>query len=267
MDGNKIKQLKSNYLDLRGLFRSMSVEHVLEELKCCRADDDAANIRDHMGEDNLDFDVMGLEDKGKVYGYVERESLGSGPCRNYQKTFHPSELISKSTPLTDLFPLLRNAPRMFVLDGNRVMGIVTRGDLQKAPVRMLLFGFITLIEMNLLRLIRTRHPNDSWITSLSDNRVNKARELHANRKAKNEALDLAECLQLCDKSKLILRIPVVQHRIESEFGKSGDRFLASLEKLRDKLAHAQDIVLGTTWVEIADLAMDIIQLLQLVESM
>jgi len=250
---NKFKQLKSNYLDLRGLFRSMSVEHVLEELKCCRADDDAANIRDHMGEDNLDFDVMGLEDKGKVYGYVERESLGSGPCRNYQKTFHPSELISKSTPLTDLFPLLRNAPRMFVLDGNRVMGIVTRGDLQKAPVRMLLFGFVTLIEMNLLRLIRTRYPNDSWITSLSDNRVNKARELHANRKARNEA-------------NLILSIPVIRHRIESEFGKSGDRFLSSLEKLRDKLAHAQDIVLGTTWVEIADLAMDIIQLLQLVES-
>lgn len=267
MGGNKIKQLKSNYLDLRGLFRRISVEHVLKELKCCRAGDDAADIRDLMGKDNLDFDVMGLEDKGQVYGYVEQGSLGSGSCKNYQKTFHPSELISKSTSLTGLFPLFHNAPRMFVLDGNRVIGIVTRGDLQKAPVRMLIFGFITLIEMNLLLLIRARYPNDSWITLLNDNRVNKAMELHAKRKARNEALDLAGCLQLCDKSNLILSIPVIRHRIEFEFGKSGDHLLGSLEKLRDKLAHAQDMVLGTTWAEIADLAMDIIRLLQLIESM
>jgi len=267
MDHKRIKQLKSNYLDLYELFRSISVEHVLENLKCCRVDDDAAKILDQMGKDNLDFDVMGLEDGGNVYGYVERENLRSGPCGNYQKMFHPSELIAKSTPLSDLFSLMRKISRMFVLDGNRVTGIVTRGDLQKAPARMFLFGFITLIEMNLLRLIRNRYPNNSWRTLLSDGRVEKANELYRKRKARNEAIDLADCLQFCDKSDLILNITMIRDRIESEIEKSGHSLLNRIETLRDKLAHAQDIVVGTTWTEIADAVTDIIELLQLLESM
>ena len=261
-----MKQLKSRHKDLRNLFaHSITVRHVLEKLQSCHADDDATVVRKRMEED-LDFDVMGVEEDGEVYGYVERSSLGTGPCRRYKRMFLPSDLIAESTPLIDLLPVLHNTPRIFVLDRNKVTGIVTRGDLQKAPVRMLLFGLVTLLEMHLLRLVRIHYPKDSWQSLLSEARLNLARKLFVERKARNEAVDLADCLQFCDKRKLVLRILEIRDCIKRKCGKSGKFLLESTEKLRDKLAHAQDIVTGSTWPELIDLVRDIEQLLKLFES-
>lgn len=261
-----MKQLKSRYNDLRDLFaHSITVRHVLEKLQSCHADDDATIVRKRMEKD-LDFDVMGVEEDGEVYGYVERSSLRTGPCRRYKRMFLPSELIAESTPLMDLLPVLHDTPRIFVLDSNKVTGIVTRGDLQKAPVRMLLFGLVTLLEMHLLRLVRIHYPKDSWQSLLSEARLNLARKLFGERKARNEAVDLADCLQFCDKRKLVLRIPEIRDYIKRKCGKSGKFLLESTEKLRDKLAHAQDIVTGSTWPELIDLVRDIERLLKLFES-
>jgi len=260
-----MKQLKTSYKDLRSLYdQNIKVRHVCEKLQSCNSDDDALVVRDQMNK--LDFDVMGLMEEDNVYGYVEQSNLGIGPCSKYKKIFLPSELIAESTPLIDLLTVLRDTPRMFVLDRNNVSGIVTRGDLRKAPVRMLLFGLVSLIEMHLLRLVRIHYPEDSWQSQLTETRLNKASELFAERKARNEAIDLADCLQFCDKTKLVMKIPEIRDSIRREFGKLGKTLLNSTKKLRDKLAHAQDIVTGTTWPELIDLVREIERLLKLFES-
>lgn len=260
-----MKQLKSRHKDLRDLFaQNITVRHVLEKLQSCRADDDATIVRKRMKE-KLDFDVMGVEEDGEVYGYVEQSTLRTGPCRRYRNLFLPSELIAESTPLIDLLLVLHGTPRIFVLDRNKVTGIVTRGDLQKAPVRMLLFGLVTLLEMHLLRLVRIHYPKDSWQSLLSSARLNKAKNLFAERKARNETVDLADCLQFCDKRELVLKTPEIEDRIRRKCGKSGKLILESTEKLRDKLAHAQDLVTGSMWPELIDLVKDIEQLLELFE--
>lgn len=257
---NRMKQLKSSSQDLRDLFEhSITVRHIAEKLQSCQADDDAVGVRRRMEE--FDFDVLGLEEKGVVSGYIEQSSLETGTCIKYLHTFHPSELISESTPLIDLLPILRDVPRVFVLDRNKVSAIVTRGDLQKAPVRMLLFGLVTLLEMHLLRLIRIYYPNDSWQEFLSDGRLEQAKKLLSERHARNEAIDLADCLQFCDKRDLILRRSDIQKSVGLESKKSGE-LLESAEKLRNKLAHAQDIVTGSSWPEIIDLAKEIEVLLE-----
>lgn len=261
-----MKQLKSRHEDLRNLFaQSITVRHVLEKLQSCHTDDDATITRKRM-EEELDFDVMGVKEDGEVYSYVERSDLGTGPCGRYKRTFLPSELVAESTPLMDLLPVLHDTPRIFVLDRNKVTGIVTRGDLQKAPMRMLLFGLITLLEMHLLRLVRINYPNESWQNLLTNKRLNRARKLFEKRKARNEALDLADCLQFCDKRKLVLRIPEIRDRIKRKCGKCGKYVLKSTEKLRDKLAHAQDMVAGSTWPEIIELTKDIERLLKEFEN-
>lgn len=133
--------------------------------------------------------------------------------------------------------------------------------MQKAPVRMLLFGLVTLLEMHLLRLIRIYYPNDSWQEFLSDGRLEQAKKLLSERHARNEAIDLADCLQFCDKRDLILRRSDIQKSVGLESKKSGE-LLESAEKLRNKLAHAQDIVTGSSWPEIIDLAKEIEVLLE-----
>lgn len=250
----RMKQLKSTCKDLKDLFgREISVKHVLEELQSCRAEENAATVRKQMEE--LDFDVMGIDDKGKVDGYVEQLSLGSGRCREYKKKFSPSELIEESTTLLEVFSALHDAPRKFVKCGDRVTGIVTRGDLQKAPVRMWLFGLVTILEMHLLRLIRNHYPKDSWKVHLSDKRITEAEKLLDLRKKRNEAIDLADCLQFCDKTGLVVKIPEISKAMRKRWAtcaKSWVRTLKSAEELRNRLCHAQDIVEGSTWPEVID---------------
>jgi hypothetical protein len=254
-----MKRLKLE--DVRGLFEnSITIRSIAEELQSRNAGEDASIVLKSM--ETLDFDVMGIEEEGVTYGYVERLRLGTGPCRNYQRIFHPSELIAESTPLVDLLPILRDVPRIFVIYSNRVNGIVTRGDLQKAPVRMLLFGLVTLLETLLLRLVQIHYPQDSWQKVLNSGRLEAARKLQAERKARNEAIELSDCLQFCDKRELVLRCPRGRAYLGFRSKRMGQLILEEAEELRNKLAHAQDLVSGSSWQQVIRIAAEAEALLE-----
>lgn len=264
---NKMKQLKSSSRDLRDLFEyNITVKHIQENLCSRESNSDAITVREEMKK--LDFDVMGIEEAGDLYGYVEQSKLIDGRCKDHVQIFRHSELVSETTPLIQLLPILHDLSRVFVLDCNQVKGIVTRGDLQKAPVRMLFFGLVTLLEMNLLRIIRLHYPNDSLQNNLSPERLKKAEDLLSQRHHRNEAIDLMDCLQFCDKRDLVLRIPEIRDHIKDKLGSFEVVFedMKTAEELRDKLAHAQDIVSGSTWPKIIDLVGSIEKSLELFED-
>jgi hypothetical protein len=258
-----MKQLKSRSHDLRSLFEdSITIEYVAETLKAFPAETEAEAVLIWMEE--RDFDVVGIEVEGTTFGYVERATLRegkSGKCSDYQRVFHPQELIAISTPLIKLLPILQQTPRLFVLDSNQVSGIVTCGDLQKAPVRMLLFGLITLVEMNLLRLIHRYYPQDSWQSILKSERLEAARRLWQESQTRNEATDLVDYLQFCDKRELLLHQTELVQQLGLKSKRAGERFLKAAEQLRNRLAHAQDLVKGSSWAELIALAAELEQLL------
>jgi hypothetical protein len=263
-----MKHLKSRAQDLRSLFENnITIEYVAEPLKAVPADADAALVLQWMEE--RDFDVIGIEAKDVITGYVERSSLNNGKqskCGDYQQVFHPSELVASCTPLMKLLPILQQTSRVFVLDCNQVRGIVTCGDLQKAPVRMLLFGLVTLLEMNLLRLVRLYYPQDSWQSVLKSERIDAAKRLWRDSQVRNEATDLLDYLQFCDKRDLILHHPELAGRLELKSKRAAERFFKSAEQLRNRLAHAQDLVSGSSWVELISLAEGMEKLLRSCEE-
>ncbi|MBD6618609.1 hypothetical protein FNW02_22965 [Komarekiella sp. 'clone 1'] len=251
-----MKHLKSRSQDLRSLFENnITIEYVAEPLKAVPDDAEVSEVLYWMRVQ--DFDVIGLETGDTISGYVERSSLmqaKSGKCRDYQRVFHPKELIAISTPLMKLLPILQQTPRLFVLDCNQVSGIVTCGDLQKAPARMLLFGLVTLLEMNLLRLVRLYYPQDSWQQVLKPERLRVAQRLWQESQERNEATDLLDYLQFCDKRELVLNQPELLQQLGLKSKRFGERFLKSAEQLRNRLAHAQSLVSGSSWIELISLA-------------
>ncbi|MCC5647855.1 hypothetical protein LC607_34115 [Nostoc sp. CHAB 5824] len=250
-----MKQLKSRSQDLRSLFENnITIEYVAEPLKAMPADAEVTEVLHWMQAQN--FDVIGVETGDIISGYVERSSLiqGNGKCGDYQRVFHPKELIAISTPLIKLLPILQQTPRLFVLDCNQVSGIVTCGDLQKAPARMLFFGLVTLLEMNLLRLVRIYYPQDSWQKVLKPERLEVAQRLWRESQERNEATDLLDYLQFCDKRELILNQPELLQQLGLKSKRFGERFLKSAEQLRNRLAHAQNLVSGSSWTELISLA-------------
>jgi hypothetical protein len=253
----QMKQLKSNSQDLRNLFtQNITVRHIAEDLKYCNVETGAEVVREYMEKE--DFDVLGIEEDSLICGYVEKSELKTGKCGNFKQIFSPPELIAESTPLTDLLLMFKKKSRMFILDGNQVKGIVTCGDLQKAPVRMFLFGLITLLEMQMLRVIQLWYPDETWKQILtSGSRLGKAEELLKERKERNEAIDLADCLQFCDKRDIVLKTPQLFINFDFTNIKDGKRFFKEAEELRNNLAHAQDIIAGSTWEKVIDLVEEI----------
>ncbi|MBD0385618.1 MAG: hypothetical protein ICV54_03570 [Nostoc sp. C3-bin3] len=251
-----MKQLKSRSQDLRSLFENnITIEYVAEPLKAMPANAEVTEVLHWMQAHN--FDVIGVETEDTISGYVERSSLIEGKsrkCGDYQRVFHPKELIAISTPLIKLLPILQQTQRLFVLDCNQVNGIVTCGDLQKAPARMLLFGLVTLLEMNLLRLVRIYYPEDSWQKVLKPERLEVAQRLWRESQERNEATDLLDYLQFCDKRELILNQPELLQQLGLKYKRFGERFLKSAEQLRNRLAHAQNLVSGSSWAELISLA-------------
>jgi len=262
-----MKHLKSTSTDLRRLFeRTISVREIAEPLLSFDADRDTQPIRAFMEARN--FDVVGVREDGRMVGYVRRKDLKAGPVRDCLNRFTDRDALPESDSLLTAVQALSERSELFITVMGQVGAIVTKGDLQKAPVRLWLFGVISLIEMQMLRLIRERFPYGTWTSLVSSDRVQDARDLFAKRQRRNEeanASDFSDCLQICDKATIVLKDRQLFELANFPSRSAGHRFFKGLESLRNDLAHANDILQGR-WPALAKLVKDAETLLLRLES-
>lgn len=187
-------------------------------------------------------EVVGIREAGDMLGYVELNDLGLGRCGKYMRPFDDAQVVSDSLPLHDLILRMSESRRLFVSVFGRVGGIVGRSDLQKPPVRMWLFGVVTLIEMRLSRLIERFCSDDEWKEFLSVGRIQKAEGLLQERSRRNQELTLLDCLQLSDKAQIVARNVRLREMTRFESRNQLEKAAKMIEKLRNNLAHSQDII-------------------------
>jgi hypothetical protein len=154
---------------------------------------------------------------------------------------------------------------VFITVLGHVGGIVTRGDLQKAPVRLWLFGLVSLLEMQMLRVVRERYPTSSWTGLLTEKRLEDARGIFAERQRRNEENDLADCLQLGDKAAILKKDPGLFALSKFPSKQSLEDFFDEVGALRNALAHANDILHGR-WPALVELVTNLETLLERLES-
>ena len=236
-----MKHLKSSLKDLQELFEhSVILKHIAEPLSSFDAEQLSTEVRRFM--EKKDYDVVGVRQDGSVSGYARKSDLTGGVLGDHLLGFEPDDLLPVTTPLVKVLEAIHKSSRAFVLVLGEVGGIVTRGDFQKAPVRMWLFGLISLFEMQLLRIIRANYQDDSWKSLIKEKRLAEAEDLFAKRKLRNEAIDLLDCLQFCDKRDIVLKNEELRRSIGFESKTSGEEILKPLENLRNNLSHSQDII-------------------------
>ncbi len=237
---------------LRRVFRhSFSAYDITELLISCERDADASDARRFMQSRGLE--VAGVVYQGEVIGFIERKDLGEGTCAGVMQTFGEDQVVPDSTPLADLVLLLDRYSRVFVSVFGGIGGIITRTDLQKPPVRMWLFGMITLIEMKMAERIEHRLTEQQVRQSLSEGRLRKAEELLARRAERQHPARLIECLQFSDKFQIIARSRTLRAATGFPSKKQFEKTLRLLEGLRDNLAHSQDYV-SSDWEALVALA-------------
>lgn len=194
--------------------------------------------------DLLNFDVAGIRIGGGMSGWCTREDLNEGQCVDHLRSFFESSIVSAAAPLSAVITRLGGTPRVFVTAFGGIGGIITTADLQKAPVRMWLFGLVTLVEETFTRVLKDRFPGDSWHEMISGARLEVARRLHEERTRRNENLDLADCLQFGDKGLILFKDETIRLEMGFESRTRAKDVVKNLQKLRNNLAHSQDIVAG-----------------------
>lgn len=254
LEVRSLRKLRYTARELRELLdQRLTVRHIAEfQLIEAGPEEDGLSLQKSMLE--KDIDVVPVRRNGKVRGYVVWDQLRGGPCGDQELPLGPDNLLAESTPLLEVLRVLRDRPWRFVLDRDEVAGIVTRGDLRKAPVRMFIFSLVNLLEMYLNRLIRHNWHGDTWRQHLKRGRIASAKGLLSQRKARNEAVDLVDCLQFCDKRDIAVVSPSILELLGFPSKASADRVLRNAEALRDRLAHAQDMTEGISWAELFDIA-------------
>ena len=250
----------STVQSLRRVFHdSFSAYDIAESLISLDHATPAAELLPFMTERKLE--VVGVRREGVVVGYVERAGLAEGSCGEHMQAFHPSQVVLDSMPLADVVLRLNEFPRLFVSIFGGVGGIVTRSDLQKAPVRMWLFGMITLIEMRLTRMIEEGVSESEWKEFLSEARLAKAQELMAERVRRKQDLGLLDCLQFSDKCQIVARHKELRQRTRYTSRRRLEDDAKKLQRLRNNLAHTQDII-TTDWEMVVQLSEDLDSLVE-----
>ena len=215
------------------------------------AERDAADVQRFMSEKNLA--IIGVRKDGVVAGYANKDELTGGKCADHMQEFDDKQVLSATSSLQEVMGALAETRYCFVSVLGKVGGIVSRTDIQKPPVRMWLFGMITIMEMFMVRTIEKLYPKGSWQQEVSKGRLKKAEEILRERQRRNQDARLIDCLQFSDKGYILIKDPDMRKDFGFETMRLAKRAIKDLESLRNNLAHTQDI-LTHNWAAIVTMA-------------
>lgn len=256
--------MKYSYRDLRCLFeRGISVRDITEPLASFDRITPINLILDFM--ELKRFDIIGVRDNGHIIGYAIKQDLKSGILGNYTLEFQGEDIIQDHDSLFLALDKLQSKQWLIVNILNHSGGIVTRGDLQKQPVRMWLFGIISILDMQLSKLIEEKLNTDEWFSLISGGRQESANKIFGARKKDGVDISLIECIQICDKSTIIQKSENLRMMLGFDSAKKTEAIFKSIQILRDSLAHSNQLV-SSSWPEYVACAKIIEELLGKLEN-
>lgn len=233
------KRIQRSLRDLRDLFwHRVNVEGIMEPLASVTPDTDAVQLKQDLAA--RDWDAIGVrEPDGSVLRFVDCGDLGTGDAATYAQPIMPAMLIPNSSSVLNLFKVLGTRDYAFVLTSDGVTGIVTRADLEKPPVRLLLFGYTQLFEARLQSLLADV-TTDEVHGRLPARMVDEAQRVWIKRREHNHSLALVDCLSLWGKTDLVLADERRWRALGDDHGDLG-RSMHDVVELRNKLSHGEDI--------------------------
>lgn len=238
---------------LENLFlTSFSVMDVAEPLASFDSAAPATGVRAFL--ESRGWSLVGVRRDGFVSGYAEVSGLGAGVLGDHERAFVPDDLVPSTATLVETIASLDANGRCFVSILGRPGGIVTIRELDKPPVRMWLFGMITILETFLSRTVRETWPDEGWASLLSASRRARAEELLAERRRRGQPGDLLDCIQLADKAGLLTKRREFLAGTRFSSKRQADDAFQRIQALRNGLAHAQSSIVSTDWNLVVRLA-------------
>jgi hypothetical protein len=231
--------------------RVFTAKDIAEPLHCFDDDVSAKQVQECMHTSG--YTVAGLLHEGTVCGYVLSGDLSGADLEENTKKITARQVVTPDAPLTDVIHILTLRDWCFVSLEGKPAGVIGRQDIQKPLVRMWLFGMITFFELFMVERVKRMWPYDEWTGFISPARLKKAQVLLDERHRRNQSCTLLDCLQLADKTQILMRDKELMAALGFKTAGAAKRVIKDLEALRNNLAHAQDIVTDN-WAQIVRFA-------------
>jgi hypothetical protein len=238
---------------IRSIFEdNIPVKIISEEIFSLPEGAFQTEIKEIMDKEN--FDIIGAKStNGTLVGFYHRNDLNGDNPIPKPLTFIHDHIILDSASILTAFKLLNDYEYLFLLEGNKICRLITRSDLDKIPVRLWLFGIISILEMQLKTKIALEFPYEEWQGLLKEKRLQDARKLFNEKKKHNEETELLQCLQLCDLKDIIIKTPSLKLIFSENFStKKLDHIFKKITEIRNYLAHAQNITTNFTIRELQE---------------
>ena len=236
---------------LRVLERAFTAQDIAEPLISFDCRNAANEVLKAMAEARIE--VAGLHNGGSLCGYVEGANLREGSCEDSRRDFMSSQVVRSESTFGEVIEVLTRHDSCFVSELGTVVGVISRVDLHKPAGRMWLFGIITAAELEFTERIRQKWPQENWSELLSQQRIEKATQLFAERERRKEKCQLIDCLQLADKVEILMSDSSELATLGIPTPSAARRAGKQIESLRNSLAHAQSFV-HRDWPQIVRLA-------------
>jgi PAS domain S-box-containing protein len=204
--------------------------------------------------------VAGLQRDGILWGFAEVSELRDGSPEVIRRRFRSSQVVVAGSSIIDVIDVLTKHDWCFVSQFGTVVGAISRNELHKPAVRMWLFGIITMAEIEFTERIRRKWPGGSWSKLLSPQRIEKTKQMFAERQRSGRECQLLDCLQLGDKLEIMVADPLELAALGIPSINAGRRISRQIEHLRNHLAHALDFV-EEDWPQIVRFARRVRQML------
>jgi hypothetical protein len=215
-----------------------------DALKTCALDDVIANVIERNVE-KYDFLPVIAQSPGSIASIVglfnaakaSQAAMLQGCIGEHYDALSEALLIGADAKILDFIKDADRKPCRLVVSDSGIVGLVSLSDLQKLPVRAVLFAIITGFEITMMELIREKFQNDEdWLARLTEGRQTQIRNIIAESHNNDGFVDALLFTQFCDKADLIRKSFEVPGESKGTIAKK----LGDIQKLRDHVAHANE---------------------------
>lgn len=232
---------------LSGIEQGLTVQLIStprSQLQTCSPTDTVADLLADKSKSRFDFlpVLAASKDDDNFVGLIhltrvraENPSVAQ-PVASCMLPLSEANLIGADAGILSYLRTADKRPCCLVVGGTGVKGIVTLSDLQRLPVRPVVFMLITHLELLMADVIRSEQEGaEHWLNRLSPRRRDMVIRRIQQQRALGNEIDEVTMTQFCDKREIL------RHGPDPLF--ANDIFAEAMikaESLRNKIAHSND---------------------------
>jgi hypothetical protein len=194
------------------------------------------------------YDAAPIQKQGDAVGFIHEDDVTADDdgdtLEDHLTPLTIDYMMSGDTAFEDVLAALIEEPVYFLGGHSRITGILTRADLNTAPVRIYLFDRITYLEEHLRELILEHAPN--WKqTPVTVDELDDIEDRYTDAQAANVELEEIHYAQFSTLNTIISNVEACWQACGFSATAQADSRLHEITDLRNDVAHANLLVENT----------------------